>query len=148
MRSEPTPNCRNIPRSYTFPVAVPSPSAIPASASAARSTSFGQEVASSHSSTQRRQSGLATGMVHVGFILLNIWNFLLYEFCTVVFFFFCFTDSCVAGGKIVRMMHVPMGGWAENSQATPRHHEPVPEESSEDEMPPHVHKVNVFYWSL
>lgn len=62
--------------------------------------------------------------------------------------FFCFTDSCVAGGKIVRMMHVPMGGWAENSQATPRHHEPVPEESSEDEMPPHVHKVNVFYWSL
>uniref|UniRef100_H3BZS7 Autophagy-related protein 9 n=1 Tax=Tetraodon nigroviridis TaxID=99883 RepID=H3BZS7_TETNG len=92
VRSEPTPHCRNFPRSYTFPVAVPSPSAI--------------EVASSHSSAQRRQSDLTT-----------------------------------AGGKVVRTMHVPMGGWAENSQATPRHHEPVPEESSEDEMPPHVHKV-------
>ncbi|CAG10353.1 unnamed protein product, partial [Tetraodon nigroviridis] len=109
VRSEPTPHCRNFPRSYTFPVAVPSPSAIPGSASTARSTSFDQEVASSHSSAQRRQSDLTT-------------------------------EFCVAGGKVVRTMHVPMGGWAENSQATPRHHEPVPEESSEDEMPPHVHK--------
>lgn len=63
-------------------------------------------------------------------------------------YFFCFSDSCVAGGKVVRTVHVPMGGWAENNQATPRHHEPVPEESSEDEMPPHIHKVNVLYWSF
>lgn len=37
---------------------------------------------------------------------------------------------------------MPMGGWAEDGQAAPRHHESVPEESSEDEMPPHIHKVN------
>lgn len=37
---------------------------------------------------------------------------------------------------------MPMGGWAEDGQAAPRHHEAVPEESSEDEMPPHIHKVN------
>uniref|UniRef100_A0A669AXU5 Autophagy-related protein 9 n=1 Tax=Oreochromis niloticus TaxID=8128 RepID=A0A669AXU5_ORENI len=29
-----------------------------------------------------------------------------------------------------------------DGQAAPRHHEPLPEESSEDEMPPHIHKVN------
>lgn len=71
VRSEPIPHCRNFPRSYTYPVAVPSPSAIPASA--ARSTSFGQEVTSSHSSTQRRQSGLTTGMVHMS--VLSYWTF-------------------------------------------------------------------------
>uniref|UniRef100_A0A674MMZ4 Autophagy-related protein 9 n=1 Tax=Takifugu rubripes TaxID=31033 RepID=A0A674MMZ4_TAKRU len=96
VRSEPTPHYRNFPRSYTFPVAVPSPSAIPTSASATSSTRCGQEVASSHSS--------------------------------------------------VRVARSPMGGWAEDSQVAPRHHDPVPEGSSEDEMPPHVHKVNtVFY---
>uniref|UniRef100_A0A671TPP8 Autophagy-related protein 9 n=1 Tax=Sparus aurata TaxID=8175 RepID=A0A671TPP8_SPAAU len=47
-----------------------------------------------------------------------------------------------AGGKAVRSARVPMGGWAEDGQAAPRHHDPLPEESSEDEMPPHIHKVN------
>lgn len=51
------------------------------------------------------------------------------------------TDSLGAGGKAVRSARVPMGGWAEEGQAAPRHHEPLPEESSEDEMPPHIHKV-------
>uniref|UniRef100_A0AAX7U5K3 Autophagy-related protein 9 n=1 Tax=Astatotilapia calliptera TaxID=8154 RepID=A0AAX7U5K3_ASTCA len=37
---------------------------------------------------------------------------------------------------------VPMGGWAEDGQTAQRHHEPLPEESLEDEMPPHIHKVN------
>uniref|UniRef100_A0A674P3L1 Autophagy-related protein 9 n=1 Tax=Takifugu rubripes TaxID=31033 RepID=A0A674P3L1_TAKRU len=92
VRSEPTPHYRNFPRSYTFPVAVPSPS-----------------VASSHSSGQRRHSGPST---------------------------------------VVRVARSPMGGWAEDSQVAPRHHDPVPEGSSEDEMPPHVHKVNTFHCSL
>uniref|UniRef100_A0A8C4EAY5 Autophagy-related protein 9 n=1 Tax=Dicentrarchus labrax TaxID=13489 RepID=A0A8C4EAY5_DICLA len=52
------------------------------------------------------------------------------------------TNSFGAGGKVVRSARVPMGGWAEDGQAAPRRHEPLPEESSEDEMPPHVHKVN------
>lgn len=65
---------------------------------------------------------------------------------TSVFFFsttllFYFADSSGAGGKVVRLARVPMGGWAEECQAAPRHHEPLPEESSEDEMPPHIHKV-------
>uniref|UniRef100_A0A673B662 Autophagy-related protein 9 n=1 Tax=Sphaeramia orbicularis TaxID=375764 RepID=A0A673B662_9TELE len=47
-----------------------------------------------------------------------------------------------AGVKVVRSARVPMGGWAEDTQGAPRHHEPLPEESSEDEMPPHIHKVN------
>uniref|UniRef100_A0A671WRM2 Autophagy-related protein 9 n=1 Tax=Sparus aurata TaxID=8175 RepID=A0A671WRM2_SPAAU len=47
-----------------------------------------------------------------------------------------------AGGKAVRSARVPMGGWAEDGQAAPRHHDPLPEESSEDDMPPHIHKVN------
>uniref|UniRef100_A0A3Q3G1Z4 Autophagy-related protein 9 n=1 Tax=Labrus bergylta TaxID=56723 RepID=A0A3Q3G1Z4_9LABR len=41
---------------------------------------------------------------------------------------------------------VPMGGWEEEGQGAPRHHEPVPEESSEDEMPPQIHKVNSACW--
>lgn len=40
---------------------------------------------------------------------------------------------------------MPMGGWAEEGQAAPRHHEALPEESSEDEMPPHIHKVNAVW---
>ncbi|XP_077176879.1 autophagy-related protein 9A isoform X3 [Paroedura picta] len=35
---------------------------------------------------------------------------------------------------------LPLGGWAEDGQSA-RHPEPVPEESSEDELPPQVHKV-------
>ncbi|XP_034289650.1 autophagy-related protein 9A isoform X2 [Pantherophis guttatus] len=35
---------------------------------------------------------------------------------------------------------LPLGGWAEDGQAA-RHPEPVPEESSEDELPPQLHKV-------
>ncbi|NWV48013.1 ATG9A protein, partial [Daphoenositta chrysoptera] len=35
---------------------------------------------------------------------------------------------------------LPLGGWAEDGQSV-RHPEPVPEESSEDELPPQVHKV-------
>uniref|UniRef100_H2UNM9 Autophagy-related protein 9 n=1 Tax=Takifugu rubripes TaxID=31033 RepID=H2UNM9_TAKRU len=105
VRSEPTPHYRNFPRSYTFPVAVPSPSAIPTSASATSSTRCGQEVASSH-------------------------------------------NSGASGSKVVRVARSPMGGWAEDSQVAPRHHDPVPEGSSEDEMPPHVHKVNTFHCSL
>lgn len=50
-------------------------------------------------------------------------------------------DSFGAGTRTVRTARVPMGGWAEDNQATPRHHETLPEESSEDEMPPHMHKV-------
>lgn len=37
---------------------------------------------------------------------------------------------------------MPMGGWAEEGQSAARQHEPLPEESSEDEMPPHMHRVN------
>uniref|UniRef100_A0A8D3B6Z6 Autophagy-related protein 9 n=1 Tax=Scophthalmus maximus TaxID=52904 RepID=A0A8D3B6Z6_SCOMX len=43
---------------------------------------------------------------------------------------------------VVRSARVPMGGWAEDGQAASRHHDPVPEESSEDEMPPQIQKVN------
>uniref|UniRef100_A0A3Q3K0I3 Autophagy-related protein 9 n=1 Tax=Monopterus albus TaxID=43700 RepID=A0A3Q3K0I3_MONAL len=47
-----------------------------------------------------------------------------------------------SGPSTVRSAHVPMGGWAEESQPAPQQHGPLPEESSEDEMPPHIHKVN------
>uniref|UniRef100_A0A671WP55 Autophagy-related protein 9 n=1 Tax=Sparus aurata TaxID=8175 RepID=A0A671WP55_SPAAU len=53
-----------------------------------------------------------------------------------------FSGSGTSGGKAVRSARVPMGGWAEDGQAAPRHHDPLPEESSEDDMPPHIHKVN------
>lgn len=43
----------------------------------------------------------------------------------------------------MRTARVPMGGWAEEGQGVARHHGPLPEESSEDEMPPHIHKVNM-----
>ncbi|XP_006972223.1 autophagy-related protein 9A [Peromyscus maniculatus bairdii] len=36
---------------------------------------------------------------------------------------------------------LPLGGWAEDGQPASRHPEPVPEEGSEDELPPQVHKV-------
>lgn len=51
------------------------------------------------------------------------------------------TDPFGTGVKIVRSARVPMGGWAEDGQTAQRHHEPLPEESLEDEMPPHIHKV-------
>ncbi|XP_062853790.1 autophagy-related protein 9A [Trichomycterus rosablanca] len=42
------------------------------------------------------------------------------------------TDSLSGGHRVQRMARMPMGGWAEA---------PVPEEGSEDDLPPHVHKV-------
>lgn len=50
-------------------------------------------------------------------------------------------DLLIGETKIVRTARVPMGGWADDNQAAPRYPEPLPEESSEDEMPPHIHKV-------
>ncbi|XP_017274749.1 autophagy-related protein 9A [Kryptolebias marmoratus] len=50
-------------------------------------------------------------------------------------------DHVGAGGKVVRTARVPMGGWAEDAKAASRHHDPLPEETSEDELPPHIHKV-------
>ncbi|MEQ2170939.1 hypothetical protein GOODEAATRI_005493 [Goodea atripinnis] len=47
-----------------------------------------------------------------------------------------------ASGKVVRTARMPMGGWAEGGKASSRHHEPLQEETSEDELPPHIHKVN------
>ncbi|XP_063067615.1 autophagy-related protein 9A [Engraulis encrasicolus] len=47
-----------------------------------------------------------------------------------------------SGGRGQRTARVPMGGWVEEIQSgSGRHHEPLPEEGSEDEMPPHIHKV-------
>lgn len=54
----------------------------------------------------------------------------------------CLPESLGAGGRVVRSARVPMGGWADDGQAAPRHHDTVPEEGSEDEMPPCIHKVN------
>ncbi|XP_077587008.1 autophagy-related protein 9A [Stigmatopora nigra] len=52
-------------------------------------------------------------------------------------------DALGAVGKTTRSARSPMGGWAEEppSQSAPRRHESLPEESSEDELPPHLHKV-------
>ncbi|EPY79417.1 autophagy-related protein 9A [Camelus ferus] len=43
---------------------------------------------------------------------------------------------------------LPLGGWAEDGQSASRHPEPVPEEGSEDELPPQVHKVQFSLWVL
>uniref|UniRef100_A0A3Q2P7Z7 Autophagy-related protein 9 n=1 Tax=Fundulus heteroclitus TaxID=8078 RepID=A0A3Q2P7Z7_FUNHE len=43
--------------------------------------------------------------------------------------------------KVVRTPLVPMGGWAEEGKASSRHQEPLQEETSEDELPPHTQKV-------
>ncbi|KAM9354691.1 autophagy-related protein 9A [Pholidichthys leucotaenia] len=51
------------------------------------------------------------------------------------------SDTCSAGVKVVRTARVPMGGWAEDGQAAPRHQETLAEESLEDEIPSHIHKV-------
>uniref|UniRef100_A0A8C5BIJ3 Autophagy-related protein 9 n=1 Tax=Gadus morhua TaxID=8049 RepID=A0A8C5BIJ3_GADMO len=45
-------------------------------------------------------------------------------------------------GATFQSARVPMGGWAEDGQAAPRLHTPVPEEGSEDEVAPHIHRVN------
>ncbi|CAL8273736.1 unnamed protein product [Merluccius merluccius] len=52
-------------------------------------------------------------------------------------------NSVGAGGRVVRSARVPMGGWAEDGQSAPRLHDPVPEEGSEDEVAPHIHRVNI-----
>ncbi|XP_061092445.1 autophagy-related protein 9A [Conger conger] len=50
-------------------------------------------------------------------------------------------DSLGGGSRTApRLSRLPMGGWAEEAQAG-RQHDPVPEEGSEDELPPHIHKV-------
>ncbi|TNN82247.1 Autophagy-related protein 9A [Liparis tanakae] len=111
VRSGPNPPSRQFPRSHTFPTTVPSPSAIPTSASAICSTTLGQEGASSRSSGQQRYGGSTR-------------------------------DSFGAGVKVTRSARgVPMGGWAEEGQAAPRRPDTLPEESSEDDMPPHIHKI-------
>lgn len=51
------------------------------------------------------------------------------------------TDHFGAGGKVVRTARLPMGGWAEEGEASSRRHEPLQEETSEDDLPPHIHKV-------
>ncbi|XP_072313530.1 autophagy-related protein 9A [Eucyclogobius newberryi] len=96
VRSEPPRRARNLPRSYTFPTAAPSPSDIPKSASDTSTNTKGQERAPSSADRQ--------------------------------------PDLLGAGTKFVRTARVPMGGWADDNQA-------LPEESSDDEMPPHIHKV-------
>nr|XP_046174901.1 autophagy-related protein 9A-like [Oncorhynchus gorbuscha] len=50
------------------------------------------------------------------------------------------TDSVGPGGRVVRSERVPMGGWAEERRGG-RHPDTVPEERSEDDMPPNIHKV-------
>uniref|UniRef100_A0A8C7SI55 Autophagy-related protein 9 n=1 Tax=Oncorhynchus mykiss TaxID=8022 RepID=A0A8C7SI55_ONCMY len=50
------------------------------------------------------------------------------------------TDSVGPGGRVVRSVRVPMGGWAEDGRGG-RHPDTVPEEGSEDDMPPNTHKV-------
>ncbi|KAF3845034.1 hypothetical protein F7725_008197 [Dissostichus mawsoni] len=114
VRSEPNPQSRHLLRSHTFPTTVPSPCAIPTSASAIVSTTRGQEgAASSHKSSSQRPFSGSTA------------------------------DSFSAGGRVLRSARgVPMGGWAEEEgQAAPRHPDPLPEEGLEDDMPPHIHKV-------
>ncbi|PWA16526.1 hypothetical protein CCH79_00004775 [Gambusia affinis] len=52
-------------------------------------------------------------------------------------------DHFGTAGKVVRTARVPMGGWAEDGKASSRHHGPVQEETSEDELPPHIHKIKL-----
>ncbi|KAJ8003714.1 hypothetical protein DPEC_G00151180 [Dallia pectoralis] len=49
-------------------------------------------------------------------------------------------DSVGSDGRGVRLARVPMGGWAEEGQGC-RHPNTVPEEGSDDDMPPNIHKV-------
>ncbi|XP_031414497.1 autophagy-related protein 9A [Clupea harengus] len=50
------------------------------------------------------------------------------------------TDALSGATRGQRSARVPMGGWVEEIQSG-RHHDPVPEEGSEDELPPQIHKV-------
>ncbi|KAG7263684.1 hypothetical protein CRUP_035556 [Coryphaenoides rupestris] len=113
IRSDAKMHPRNFPRSQTFPSAVPSPSAIPGSASVTGATGSGHEGAAFQGGGHRRYGGGGSA------------------------------DSVGALGRAaVRSARVPMGGWAEDGQAAPpRLHDPVPEEGSEDEVPPHIHRV-------
>uniref|UniRef100_A0A8C8GLH1 Autophagy-related protein 9 n=1 Tax=Oncorhynchus tshawytscha TaxID=74940 RepID=A0A8C8GLH1_ONCTS len=49
-------------------------------------------------------------------------------------------NSVGPGGRVVRSERVPMGGWAEQGRGG-RHPDTVPEEGSEDDMPPNTHKL-------
>lgn len=49
-------------------------------------------------------------------------------------------DSVGPGARVVRSARVPMGGWAEEGRGG-RDPDTVPEEGSEDDMPPNIHKV-------
>ncbi|XP_062325375.1 autophagy-related protein 9A [Osmerus eperlanus] len=105
-------NPRAFPRSHTFPSSAPSPSRIPGPNSAP---------GSAHGSTDPVQEGSVQsgGQRHYGGT----------------------TESVGTAGRVVRSARgVPMGGWAEEGQAA-RLHGPVPEEGSEDDMPPQIHKV-------
>lgn len=50
------------------------------------------------------------------------------------------SDPSSGSFRVQRTPRMAMGGWSEENQ-TSRHHDPVPEEGSEDELPPHIHKV-------
>ncbi|MBN3273927.1 ATG9A protein, partial [Polyodon spathula] len=51
------------------------------------------------------------------------------------------TDTVSVGPRATpRFSRLPMGGWAEEVQGG-RRHETVPEEGTEEELPPHIHKV-------
>uniref|UniRef100_A0A8C2BFD5 Autophagy-related protein 9 n=1 Tax=Cyprinus carpio TaxID=7962 RepID=A0A8C2BFD5_CYPCA len=50
------------------------------------------------------------------------------------------SDPVSGSFRAQRTPRMPMGGWSEENQMG-RHHDPVPEEGSEDELPPQIHKV-------
>ena len=56
-------------------------------------------------------------------------------------------DALSGATRGQRSARVPMGGWVEEIQSG-RHHDPVPEEGSEDELPPQIHKVPEKVWSI
>lgn len=66
--------------------------------------------------------------------------------------FTCVLDPGTVPRAPSHFSRLPLGGWAEDGQSASRHPEPVPEEGSEDELPPQVHKVrapgpeNDCYW--
>ena len=68
-------------------------------------------------------------------------------FCTFLFVFilrvclFVSLDPGTVPRAPSHLSRLPLGGWAEDGQSVSRHPEPVPEEGSEDELPPQVHKV-------
>ncbi|KAA0713415.1 Autophagy-related protein 9A APG9-like 1 [Triplophysa tibetana] len=50
-------------------------------------------------------------------------------------------DFVPGSSRVQRTPRVPMGGWSEDAR-TGRHHDTVPEEGSEDELPPRIHKLH------